>query len=166
MLTKILATLGPATDTPEIIKTLVEAGVDVFRLNASHGTQEEHGRRIRIVRQVADEMGAHIGLLLDLQGPKIRLERFADGPVKLKKGQQWTITTRDVPGDAVECGTTYKDLPGDVHAGEALRIHGLSCHEDLVGLDPGDRFEEPLDVLAIGDDRLDSAIDVMGRSLR
>src|SRR5688572_21051553 len=122
MLTKILATLGPATDTPEIIKTLVEAGVDVFRLNASHGIQEDHGRRIRIVRQVADEMGAHIGLLLDLQGPKIRLGTFRDGTCTLQSGQRFTITIDPVDGDSDRASTTYKDFARDIKAGNRVLI--------------------------------------------
>ena len=91
--------------------------MDVARLNMSHGSYEDHERNYRLVRQASDESGHGVGIFADLQGPKIRLERFADGPVKLKKGQQWTITTRDVPGDATECGTTYKGLPGDVRRG-------------------------------------------------
>ena len=74
--------------------------MDVARLNMSHGSYEDHERNYRLVRQASDESGHGVGIFADLQGPKIRLERFADGPVKLKKGQQWTITTRDVPGDA------------------------------------------------------------------
>ena len=96
--------------------------MDVARLNMSHGSYEDHERNYRLVRQASDESGHGVGIFADLQGPKIRLERFADGPVKLKKGQQWTITTRDVPGDATECGTTYKGLPGDVGVGDPILI--------------------------------------------
>ena len=119
---KIVCTLGPAVGSTEKIRELVDAGMDVARLNMSHGSYEDHERNYRLVRQASDESGHGVGIFADLQGPKIRLERFADGPVKLKKGQQWTITTRDVPGDAVECGTTYKGLPGDVHAGDPILI--------------------------------------------
>ena len=97
---KIVCTLGPAVGTPEKIRELVDAGMDVARLNMSHGSYDDHERNYRLVRQASDESGHGVGIFADLQGPKIRLERFADGPVKLKKGQQWTITTRDVPGDA------------------------------------------------------------------
>jgi pyruvate kinase len=114
MLTKIVATLGPATDTPESIRQLVEAGVDVFRLNASHGTQEEHGRRIRIVRDIAEETGLHIGVLLDLQGPKIRLGTFQGGGCMLETGARFTLTVDPVEGTAERASTTYKGLVRDV----------------------------------------------------
>ena len=77
--TKIVATLGPASESPEALRRLLEAGVDVFRLNASHGTQEKRVQLIAAVRQCARELGQHIGILLDLRGPKIRLEKFANG---------------------------------------------------------------------------------------
>ena len=96
--------------------------MDVARLNMSHGSYADHENNYRLVRQASDESGHGVGIFADLQGPKIRLERFADGPVKLKKGQQWTITTRDVPGDEEECGTTYKGLPGDVSKGDPILI--------------------------------------------
>src|SRR4051794_7943426 len=96
--------------------------MDVARMNLSHGSYTDHERVYRLVRQASDESGHGVGIFADLQGPKIRLENFAEGPVKLKKGQQWTITTRDVPGDDTACGTTYKGLPGDVAAGDPILI--------------------------------------------
>jgi pyruvate kinase len=114
--------MGPAVATPEGIRALVEAGMDVARLNMSHGGYADHERVYRLVRQASDESGHGVGIFADLQGPKIRLETFADGPVKLKKGQEWIITTRDVPGDATACGTTYKGLPGDVAEGDPILI--------------------------------------------
>jgi pyruvate kinase len=119
---KIVCTLGPAVGTPEKIRELVDAGMDVARLNMSHGSYADHEANYRLVRKASDESGHGVGIFADLQGPKIRLEKFADGPVKLKKGQQWTITTRDVPGDAEECGTTYEGLPGDVGEGDPILI--------------------------------------------
>jgi pyruvate kinase len=119
---KIVCTLGPAVGTPERIRELVDAGMDVARLNMSHGSYADHERSYRMVRQAADDSGRGVGIFADLQGPKIRLERFADGPVVLRQGQAWTITTRDVPGDATACGTTYKGLPGDVAVGDPLLI--------------------------------------------
>lgn len=89
--TKIVATLGPSTDSPESIRKLLEAGVDVFRLNASHGTQEDHGRLIKIARELSDEMGIHTGILLDLQGPKIRLGTFEGGGCDLPTGGTSTL---------------------------------------------------------------------------
>ena len=95
---KIVCTLGPATSSPERIRELVEAGMDVARLNMSHGTHADHERSYRLVREASDETGHGVGILADLQGPKIRLDTFADGPVALRKGDRFTITTRDVPG--------------------------------------------------------------------
>src|ERR1700676_5294620 len=99
--TKIVATLGPASDSPSVLHSLLEAGVDVFRLNASHGTQEKHAERIGAARAAADEFGKHIGILLDLQGPKIRLERFANGCCESATGSQVTITIDRILGNAV-----------------------------------------------------------------
>ncbi|WP_341925109.1 pyruvate kinase [Nocardioides psychrotolerans] len=119
---KIVCTLGPATNTERRIRELVYAGMDVARLNMSHGSHEDHAEAYRLVREAADASGHGVGIFADLQGPKIRLETFADGPVQLRRGQVWTITTRDVPGDAVICGTTYKGLPGDVSIGDPILI--------------------------------------------
>src|SRR5579875_1358319 len=91
--TKIVATLGPSTDSEPVLRKLFEAGVDVFRLNASHGTHDDHARRIQAVRQLAAEEKRHVGILLDLQGPKIRLGTFKDGPYRLEDGATFTITT-------------------------------------------------------------------------
>jgi pyruvate kinase len=96
--------------------------MDVARMNMSHGSHEEHAEVYRRVRQAADASGRGVGIFADLQGPKIRLERFPGGPVRLQAGQEWTITTRDVPGDATIAGTTFKALPGDVKPGDPLLI--------------------------------------------
>src|SRR5690606_15841730 len=112
----------PAVDSPEKIHELVEAGMDVARLNMSHGSHADHARTYAMVREVSRSTGKAIGVFADLQGPKIRLGNFRDGPVVLVPGQEWTITTRDVQGDSVECGTTYAGLPGDVHAGDPILI--------------------------------------------
>ena len=119
---KIVCTLGPATSSPRRIRELVYAGMDVARLNMSHGSHADHAEAYRLVREASDASGHGVGIFADLQGPKIRLETFAEGPVTLRRGQEWTITTRDVPGDAQICGTTYKGLPGDVKTGDPLLI--------------------------------------------
>jgi pyruvate kinase len=119
---KIVCTLGPATNTERRIRELVYAGMDVARLNMSHGSHQDHAEAYRLVREAADASGHGVGIFADLQGPKIRLETFADGPVQLRRGQVWTITTRDVEGDAEICGTTYKALPGDVSVGDPILI--------------------------------------------
>lgn len=119
---KIVCTLGPAVATPERIRELVDAGMDVARLNMSHGTHADHERSYRLVREAADATGHGVGIFADLQGPKIRLGKFPDGPVELTKGQAWTITTRDVPGNAEMSSTTYEGLAGDVSPGDPLLI--------------------------------------------
>jgi len=119
---KIVCTLGPAISSPQRIRELVDAGMDVARMNMSHGTHDQHAEGYRRVRDAAEDSGRAIGILADLQGPKIRLQNFANGPVLLQRGQAWTITTRDVAGDDRICGTTYEGLPGDVHPGDPLLI--------------------------------------------
>ena len=119
---KIVCTLGPATDTYDQIKTLVEAGMDVARLNMSHGSHADHEDRYRRVRKASDEIGRSVGILADLQGPKIRLARFAEGPVLLERGDEFTITTDDVPGTRDICGTTYQGLAADVSRGERILV--------------------------------------------
>ena len=119
---KIVCTLGPATSGAENIQTLVDAGMDVARLNLSHGAYSDHEESYRHVRRASDQSGRGVGVLVDLQGPKIRLGNFADGPVLLERGQEFTITTADVPGDADMASTTYAGLPGDVDAGDRILI--------------------------------------------
>jgi pyruvate kinase len=119
---KIVCTLGPAVDDPEMIRRLVESGMDVARLNMSHGNHDDHRRRYDLVRQASDSTGHGVGIIADLQGPKIRLETFAAGKVKLAVGDEFVITTRDVEGDASICGTTYKGLPGDVGEGDPILV--------------------------------------------
>ena len=119
---KIVCTLGPATSSPARIRELVLAGMDIARLNLSHGEYSAHEKVYRAVRQASDETGRAVGILVDLQGPKIRTGRFADGPVILKVGERFTITTLDVPGDQSRVSTTYKGMPGDVHPGDLLLI--------------------------------------------
>ncbi|MDR1852486.1 MAG: pyruvate kinase [Propionibacteriaceae bacterium] len=119
---KIVCTLGPASDTPEQILELAKAGMNVARLNMSHGDHVEHQKRLQAVRDAAREVGRPIGVLCDLQGPKIRLGVFPDGPVKIKKGNQFTITTEDVPGTAERASTTLKSLTQDVSVGDDILI--------------------------------------------
>ncbi|WP_354639542.1 pyruvate kinase [Kitasatospora camelliae] len=127
---KIVCTLGPATDSYDQIRALVEAGMDIARFNLSHGSQAEHEERYRRVRKASDEAGRSVGVLVDLQGPKIRLGSFADGPVLLERGDEFTITTEDVPGDREICGTTYPGLAADVSRGERILVDdGRVCLE-------------------------------------
>ncbi|MEY4136890.1 MAG: hypothetical protein RL205_1018 [Actinomycetota bacterium] len=119
---KIVATLGPATNTPETLRSLVDAGMDVARLNLSHGSHEVHAETYRMVREASDASGRGVGILVDLQGPKIRLGKFASGPVLLENGAEFIVTTEDVPGDAQMVSTTYKGLPGDVKPGDKVLV--------------------------------------------
>jgi pyruvate kinase len=119
---KIVCTLGPATHTQDQIRTLVDAGMDVARFNLSHGDHAEHEERYLRVRKASDDAGRGVGVLVDLQGPKIRLGRFAEGPVLLERGDEFTITTEDVPGDRKVVSTTYKGLPGDVGKGDRILV--------------------------------------------
>ncbi|MFT4298657.1 MAG: pyruvate kinase [Aeromicrobium sp.] len=119
---KIVCTLGPAVNTAERILQLAEAGMDVARLNMSHGDQADHLANLQYVRAAAEKTGKAIAVLADLQGPKIRLGRFADGPVDLALGDRFTITVDDIEGDVARCSTTYKGLPGDVSPGDEILV--------------------------------------------
>jgi pyruvate kinase (EC 2.7.1.40) len=121
--TKIVATIGPVSSTPEVIERLLNAGMDVARLNFSHGTQDEHARRIEMLREVAVRKGRPLALLQDLQGPKIRTGSLVDRtPVMLQPGARFTITTRNVAGTASLVSTTYAALPRDVRPGDRILI--------------------------------------------
>jgi pyruvate kinase len=117
---KIVCTLGPAVDGR--VTEFVRAGMDVARLNLSHGSYDEHRRRYDEVRAASDETLRAVGILVDLQGPKIRLGTFAAGPVDLDEGDVFTVTTQDVPGDKDVVSTTYKGLAGDVAAGDLILV--------------------------------------------
>ncbi|RZU25458.1 pyruvate kinase [Streptomyces sp. BK239] len=120
---KIVCTLGPASDSYDRLKALVEAGMDVARFNLSHGEHAEHEERYRRVRKAADETGHSVGLLADLQGPKIRLGRFTEGPVLLERDDTFTITVEEgIEGDRHTCGTTYAGLATDVTPGERILV--------------------------------------------
>jgi pyruvate kinase len=120
--TKIVATLGPASDSQAAIRQLLQAGVDVFRLNASHSTQAEHAARIAAIRQVTAELGRPAAILLDLQGPKIRLGSFAGGGCKLEAGAAFTITPEPLLGDCRRASTTYLNLASDVKPGARVLL--------------------------------------------
>lgn len=119
---KIVATLGPASSTYEQIRAIVEAGVDVARMNLSHGSHSVHEEIYNTVRKVAKDLQKPIGIFVDLQGPKIRLEKFESGPHLLQKGDVFKITTKEVVGTQEICGTTFKGLCGDVKVGDQLLI--------------------------------------------
>ncbi len=119
---KIVCTLGPATSSTERIRELVDAGMDVARLNLSHGTHAEHAEVYKRIRQASDDTGHSIGIFADLQGPKIRLGNFERGGEPIHPGEAFTITTRDILGSATIAGTSYVGLPGDVTPGHDILI--------------------------------------------
>jgi pyruvate kinase len=129
---KIVCTLGPATDTPERIRALVAAGMDVARLNFSHGTHTDHERMYHFVREASAAEGRAVGVLADLQGPKIRLGRFADPPVQWHTGDRVVITADDVPGSAERVSVTYRRLPQEVKPGDLLLVDDGKVVLDVV----------------------------------
>lgn len=120
---KIVCTLGPATDSPEQVQALVDAGMNVARINRSHGRAEDQEEVIARVRAAAEASGRPVAVLVDLQGPKIRLGTFVnDQKVMMNKGDEFTITTEDVLGTVKRASTTFKGLPGDCRPGDRLLI--------------------------------------------
>ncbi|MEO5812355.1 MAG: pyruvate kinase [Rhodanobacter sp.] len=122
--TKIVATLGPSTDLPGMLEKVLVEGVDVVRLNLSHGTADEHRARVVAVRRISAALGREIGVMADLQGPKIRIETFAEGAVDLVEGEPFVLDCRDgvPPGDVHRVGVSYYGLPQDVHPGDVLML--------------------------------------------
>ena len=114
--------MGPAVESPEKVKALIDAGMNMARLNLSHGSYVEHQGRLDLVRAAAKAAGRPVAILVDLQGPKIRLARFIAGPHELARGDIFTITTDDVEGTKDRVGTTHKGLPGDCRAGDHILI--------------------------------------------
>jgi pyruvate kinase len=122
--TKIVATLGPASSDPEVLERLLRAGVDVVRLNFSHGTAQDHIGRAELVRETAERIGRPVALMADLQGPKIRVGKFAEGKVALQKGARFVLdAARTEPGDIEGVGLDYKELPRDVKPGDVLLLN-------------------------------------------
>jgi pyruvate kinase len=123
--TKILATLGPTTDDPEILEGMIRAGVDVVRINFSHGDVEDHRRRVAMVRQISQKVDKDVAVIGDLQGPKIRIDKFANGPVELKDGATFVLDASLGPdaGNADTVGVSYKSLPADVRPGDVLLLN-------------------------------------------
>jgi len=127
--TKIVCTLGPSTEDDAVLRQLMLSGMNVARLNFSHGTHETHARTIRRVKALREELGLPVAIMLDTKGPEIRLKNFAQGSATLSKGQRFTLYTGDVEGDESGVSITYADLPGDVTPGASILID-----DGLVGL--------------------------------
>ena len=135
--TKIVATLGPATDNPGVLADMVRAGVDVVRLNFSHGTVADHARRLEAAKAAAAQAGRHIGVLGDLQGPKIRIDRFVTGKVELVDGAEFTLDASLAvdAGTDESVGIAYKRLPSDVFAGDVLLLNDGQVSLQVLGID-------------------------------
>ncbi|HET9822839.1 MAG TPA: pyruvate kinase, partial [Burkholderiaceae bacterium] len=122
--TKIVATLGPASSSSEVMERLIAAGVDVVRLNFSHGTAQDHIDRAALVRAAAERAGRAVAIMADLQGPKIRVGKFAEGKTMLVAGQRFVLdASRTEPGDEGAVGLDYKELPRDVKPGDTLLLN-------------------------------------------
>ena len=122
--TKIVATLGPASSQPELLEAMIRAGVNVVRLNFSHGTAQDHMARAQMVREAAARVGTEVAIMADLQGPKIRVGKFAEGKVQLENGAAFVLDAgRTEPGDLSGVGLDYKELPRDVKAGDTLLLN-------------------------------------------
>lgn len=120
--TKIICTIGPASERLEIIKELIRKGMDIARLNFSHGTHEEHRKRIEMIRKAADELGIPVAILLDTKGPEIRIGTFKEKKVYLEEGQKFVLTGDEIVGDKTRVSVTYKDLARDVRAGNLILL--------------------------------------------
>ena len=120
--TKIVCTLGPSTDREGVLREMIQAGMNVARFNFSHGTHPEHKARLDALKALREELDAPVAAMLDTKGPEVRLKDFAGGRVHLTAGQEFTLTTVQVEGDAHRCSITYGELPGDVKAGDTILL--------------------------------------------
>ena len=120
--TKIVCTLGPSTDREGVLREMIQAGMNVARFNFSHGTHAEHKARLDALKALREELDAPVAAMLDTKGPEVRLKDFAGGRVHLTAGQEFTLTTVQVEGDAHRCSITYGELPGDVKAGDTILL--------------------------------------------
>ena len=133
--TKIVATVGPASSSESRLEALIQAGVNVFRLNFSHGSADTHRKTAETIRRCAEQCGEHVAILADLQGPKIRIGSFPDGPILLKAGQAFTLDTAlaDDAGNAEEVGVSYPPLPEDCQPGDILEYRPGEEEEEAGG---------------------------------
>lgn len=151
--TKIVCTLGPATDNESVMRRLIEEGMNVARFNFSHGSHEEQMGRLIMLRKLREEMKRPVAALLDTKGPEIRLMEFAEGKVELKDGQMFTLTTEEIKGDATRVSVTYKDLPGDVKTGSRILIDDGLIEMEVAEIKPtaGAKVqkngEKPMDIV-------------------
>jgi pyruvate kinase len=145
--------MGPAVDSPAKVKELIDAGMNMARLNLSHGTYEEHQARLDSVRAAAKAAGVPVAILVDLQGPKIRLARFKSGPHDLARGDIFTITVDDVEGTKERVGTTYKGLPGDCKAGDRILIDDGKVTVEVVEVKGNDVITKVIEPGAVSNNK-------------
>ena len=136
--TKIVCTLGPSSNTPEIIEKMIKAGMNVARFNFSHGSHEEHKQRIDMVRAASQKRGIPVALLLDTKGPEIRLGKFKNGSIMMEAGKDFTLTARDVEGDETIASMNYKELPQDVKAGDHILLSDGLVNLEVVSVEGED----------------------------
>ena len=120
--TKIVCTLGPATDREGVLGEMMRAGMNVARFNFSHGSHDEHKARLDQLKKLREELDLPVAAMLDTRGPEVRLRTFAEGSVTLRSGAEFTLTTEDVVGDESRCAITYAELPGDVKEGDTILL--------------------------------------------
>jgi len=145
--------MGPAVESPEKVKELIDAGMNMARLNLSHGSYEEHQARLDSVRDAAKTAGRPVAILVDLQGPKIRLARFKAGPHDLARGDIFTITVDDVEGTKERVGTTYKGLPGDCKAGDRILIDDGKVTVEVVEVKGNDVITKVIEPGAVSNNK-------------
>jgi pyruvate kinase len=145
--------MGPAVESPEKVKELIDAGMNMARLNLSHGSYEEHQARLDSVRDAAKAAGRPVAILVDLQGPKIRLARFKAGPHDLARGDIFTITVDDVEGTKERVGTTYKGLPGDCKAGDRILIDDGKVTVEVVEVKGNDVITKVIEPGAVSNNK-------------
>ncbi|MBS0636909.1 MAG: pyruvate kinase [Verrucomicrobia bacterium] len=133
--TKIIATLGPASDNPEVIKKLIESGVNMFRFNMSHGTQDTHARSYQLVRDIANELGVPVGVLVDLAGPKIRTGAFEGGQIELKKGEEVAITIKNIVGQSGVISSQYEGIVRDVVLGSKVLLDDGQLELEVIAIE-------------------------------
>lgn len=120
--TKIICTIGPSSEDPEILRSLLENGANVIRLNFSHGNHEEHGRRIALIKEIREALDLPVAILLDTKGPEIRIGKFKEGRIQLTEGQKYILTTDDVEGDETRVSVLFKGITKDVHKGATILL--------------------------------------------
>ncbi|MEP4534837.1 MAG: pyruvate kinase [Cyclobacteriaceae bacterium] len=140
--TKIVATVGPASRDIDTLRQLIRSGANVFRLNFSHGSHEDHQKTIEMVRNLNEELGTHVALLQDLQGPKIRVGQVKDGAVPIKPGQQLIITTDEIEGTSEKVSTVYQGITKDVKAGDMILVDDGNIELKTIKVDGNDVYTE------------------------